>query len=82
MRNLSNSGFLKTNAEEQTDSIDENLEKIVEEEELQADEINNKLDINSGSFTLGTLIGIRLIIKYFFYNIGSSELARTSCANY
>jgi hypothetical protein len=28
------------------------LEKIVEEEELQADEINNKLVINLGTFTI------------------------------
>ncbi len=47
LRNLSDSGFFKTseeiNEEEKTDSIDDNLEKIVEQEELQADEINNKL---------------------------------------
>ena len=56
MRNLSDSGFIKTSEEideeEQTDSINDNLEKIVEEEELQADEINNKLVINLGTFTI------------------------------
>jgi hypothetical protein len=56
LRNLSDSGFFKTSEEideeEQTDSINDNLEKIVEEEELQADEINNKLVINLGTFTI------------------------------
>jgi Holliday junction resolvasome RuvABC endonuclease subunit len=56
LRNLSDSGFIKTSEEideeEQTDSINDNLEKIVEEEELQADEINNKLVINLGTFTI------------------------------
>jgi len=86
LRNLSDSGFIKTseeiNEEEKTDSVDDNLEKIVEEEELQADEINNKLVINLGTLTLDTFIGIRLNIMYFFYNLGSSELARISCANH
>lgn len=56
LRNLSDSGFFKTSEEideeEQTDSINDNLEKIVEEEELQADEINNKLVINLVTFTI------------------------------
>jgi hypothetical protein len=56
LRNLSDSGFFKTSEEideeAQTDSINDNLEKIVEEEELQADEINNKLVINLGTFTI------------------------------
>ena len=56
LRNLSDSGFFKTSEEideeQQTDSINDNLEKIVEEEELQADEINNKLVINLVTFTI------------------------------
>ena len=77
LRNLSDSGFFKTseeiNEEEKTDSVDDNLEKIVEEEELQADEINNKLVINLGTLTLDTFIGIRLNIMYFFYNLGQNN---------
>ena len=55
------------------------MEKIVEEE-LQANEINNKLVINLGTFFY--FIRIKLNIMDFFYNLGTSELARISWANH